>query len=70
MSSDAVVELPPFKRCFNASISFFNASSSLGLLLLKKVVANRGRHKIDRETDDEAHAAGYFNARDDGPVRG
>ena len=71
MSSDAVVELPPFKRCFNAPISFSNASNLSGLLLLRKVVTNRGRHVAKYcEKDDEAHADGIFNARVDGPVRG
>ncbi len=70
MSSDAVVELPPFKRCSNAPIFFSNASNLSGLLLLRNVVTNRGRDVKDREKDDEAHAAGIFNARDDGPVRG
>ena len=69
MSSDAVVELPPFKRCFNAPISFSNASNLSGLLLLRNVVTNRGRDVKDREKDDEAHADGIFNAKDDGPVR-
>ena len=78
MYSDAVVELPPFKRCFNALISCFNAPVSFsnasnlsGLLLLRNVETNRGRHVAkDCENDDEAHADGIFNARDDGPVRG
>ena len=70
MSSDAVVELPPFKRCFNAPISFSNASKFSGLLLLRNVVTNRGRGVKDREKDDEAHTGGIFNASDDGPVRG
>ena len=45
MSSDAVVELPPFMRCSNASIFFSNAVIFSGLLLLlllhRKVVTNR-----------------------------
>ena len=69
MSSDAVVELPPFKRCSNAPIFFSNASNLSGLLLLRNVVTNRGRDVKDREKDDEAHADGIFNAKDDGPVR-
>ena len=71
MSSDAVVELPPFKRCFNAPVSFSNASNLSGLLLLRNVETNRRRDVAkDCEKDDEAHAAGIFNARDDEPVRG
>ena len=44
MSSDAVVELPPFKRCFNAPNFFSNALKTSGLLplLLRNVVTNRG----------------------------
>ena len=52
MSSDAVVELPPFKRCSNAPISFSNASNfdveklllvddERVLLLLSEVVKGR-----------------------------
>ena len=62
MSSDAVVELPPFMRCSNASIFFSNASNfafeicladfERGLLLLWNV---NERREVDtvREKEDE-----------------
>ena len=70
MSSDAVVELPPFKRCFNALISFSIASTFSGLLLLSNVVTNRGG-AVEKhcEKEDETRTAGICSARDDGHVR-
>ena len=65
MPSDAVVELPPFKRCSNAPIFFSNASnfafdSCLGdgerrLLLLRNVGTDRGEAVTVREKEDETN---------------
>ena len=65
MSADAVVELPPFRRCFNAPISFSNASNfafevcladdERGLLLLRNVVKDRREGVTVREKEDETN---------------
>ena len=81
MSSDAVVEFPPFKRCSNARIFFSNASrfafnscledGGRRLLSLRRVSINRGGDLVKHcgDDDDETNAAGIFEAVDDGPVR-
>ena len=66
MSSAAVVELPPFNRCFIAPISFSNASNfafdkcfadddERGFLMLRNVVKDRGEGVIVREKEVETN---------------